>query len=70
MGDLCIHEVSHCTICTPLLDPGTARREGGTSRMFVARYESRCGLCHFDVREGDGVRFADGVVCHVGCADV
>jgi hypothetical protein len=70
MADTCIHEVSRCTICTPLVEPWMARSFGrGTSSMFVACYEGRCGICDFDVREGDEVRYVEGQLCHVRCAD-
>lgn len=39
------------------------------SRVFLARYRSRCGLCEKPIEPGDDVCYVDDEPCHAACAE-
>lgn len=38
-------------------------------RVFVAGFDSPCGLCDEDIKEGDEAVYVDDEPCHAECAE-
>lgn len=58
-----------CHLCRPAptdLHPTHLRT---TSALFVARFDSTCAGCDFDIRAGQAARYQNERLHHAGCVD-